>query len=583
MVGEGLNSYVGTAAIASGLNSTYNTRIGLDSPLDLFVLAIASQDEISVIANVTSGNTAVEGNYKIRFALVSDYWNQWTGSNGQAVYWHDLIDMAPDQNGLPFSIDANQTDQYQTAFNWPIRLNNIAVQDDNVSVVVFVQNENTKEIVQSAMVDLASDYVFTATSPVTNHLTVPNSTCTYDLTISNVGLQPDTYDITIDTEGLPAGWSFSYTTPDGDQMGNYALSLENGEEYTSTITFNTSANPGENGEILMTLTSQGAEAINYTYSFFAQNAGDILVVNGDPNGNYADYYTSALDAVFEVNDGNYSIWPYALRPLDFVEVFDANVELVIWYLGNGGELDATAQTNLMLYLSGGGNLFLTGSAAAEQLNNTQLLLMMGADYHSRSTQTSVYGIEDDPVGNGFDASIVGGDGADIPLAPSTLTTADAGVACLMYSAIRRAGIRNDGLTWKTLLLGFPFENIAGADSRNSLMLNVLGYLYELDVDDPAGLAAAQPVTFNLDQNYPNPFNPATDIRFSLPELADISVNVFDLTGRHVTSLATGEWQPGYHSLTWNAENFASGIYLCRFHAEGGTQSYTAARKMILLK
>ncbi len=93
-----------------------------------------------------------------------------------------------------------------------------------------------------------------------------------------------------------------------------------------------------------------------------------------------------------------------------------------------------------------------------------------------------------------------------------------------------------------------------------------------------------PQQFSLDQNYPNPFNPETTISFSLPENAHVSIEIFDLTGRKVTTLLNRNLQPGQHSVTWNAtdsdgEYVSSGIYFYRLTS--GQKS--TAKKMILLK
>ncbi len=80
-----------------------------------------------------------------------------------------------------------------------------------------------------------------------------------------------------------------------------------------------------------------------------------------------------------------------------------------------------------------------------------------------------------------------------------------------------------------------------------------------------------PQTFVLDNLYPNPFNPATEIRFALPGRSHIELQAFDLTGRQVAEIATGDYASGWHTMTWNARDLASGIYLVRLNTEWGTQ------------
>jgi hypothetical protein len=88
-----------------------------------------------------------------------------------------------------------------------------------------------------------------------------------------------------------------------------------------------------------------------------------------------------------------------------------------------------------------------------------------------------------------------------------------------------------------------------------------------------------PGEFSLFQNYPNPFNPSTNISFSLSRQSFVSLKVFDLIGREVTTLVAQEISTGFHVLQWNASNLASGVYFYRLHA--GT--FTETKKLVLLK
>ena len=90
---------------------------------------------------------------------------------------------------------------------------------------------------------------------------------------------------------------------------------------------------------------------------------------------------------------------------------------------------------------------------------------------------------------------------------------------------------------------------------------------------------ALPQTFALDQNYPNPFNPSTVIRYQLPVNSEVSLKVFDVLGREVANLIDGRMEAGYHQLTFNARDLASGMYIYRLQA-GST---VITRKLSLIK
>ena len=88
-----------------------------------------------------------------------------------------------------------------------------------------------------------------------------------------------------------------------------------------------------------------------------------------------------------------------------------------------------------------------------------------------------------------------------------------------------------------------------------------------------------PRTFTLGQNYPNPFNPVTTIPYVLLEDAEITINIYDIGGKHVRTLFKGRQTAGSHEMKFNAADLPSGQYLCRMNL--GDMSVT--KKMVLLK
>ena len=96
----------------------------------------------------------------------------------------------------------------------------------------------------------------------------------------------------------------------------------------------------------------------------------------------------------------------------------------------------------------------------------------------------------------------------------------------------------------------------------------------LQVDTPS------PETYTLHQNYPNPFNPDTEIRFDLPEAAEVTLIVYDMMGREVDRPLGRYLNAGSHSVKWQAASrLPSGMYL--YHLRAGLFSET--RKMTLVK
>jgi hypothetical protein len=87
-----------------------------------------------------------------------------------------------------------------------------------------------------------------------------------------------------------------------------------------------------------------------------------------------------------------------------------------------------------------------------------------------------------------------------------------------------------------------------------------------------------PKSFALSQNYPNPFNPVTTIEYALPIAGKWNLTVYNILGQEVETWS-GESEPGYYKVEWDAGRYASGVYLYRLMAGG----FSATRKMVLLK
>ena len=166
--------------------------------------------------------------------------------------------------------------------------------------------------------------------------------------------------------------------------------------------------------------------------------------------------------------------------------------------------------------------------------------------------------------------------------------------CVLESAVHSvAGVITDGLltvdeNYAELIPGesmevsfVPSEPTEGF-SREFVFV-ATGHYITLEGGPPAKAALVRPnqlpKEFSLAQNYPNPFNPETEIAFALPEASKITLTVYNILGQVVEVLIDSELYPGYHSVTWNGENIASGIYFYRITAG----EFVETKRMLLLR
>jgi len=102
------------------------------------------------------------------------------------------------------------------------------------------------------------------------------------------------------------------------------------------------------------------------------------------------------------------------------------------------------------------------------------------------------------------------------------------------------------------------------------------YFNQLGVRE-SGRIAMRP--YALSQNYPNPFNAQTRIAFELARAGEVTLEVFDITGRLVRRLVDGRIAEGTHEISLDARDLPSGVYVYRLAAG----EVIEAKKMILIR
>ncbi len=111
--------------------------------------------------------------------------------------------------------------------------------------------------------------------------------------------------------------------------------------------------------------------------------------------------------------------------------------------------------------------------------------------------------------------------------------------------------------------------------------DVSRWSYTWLVGDPTDVneSGFTPYKFDLSQNYPNPFNPTTLIQYSIPELSDVTVKVFNVLGQEVALLVNEVQSPGVYKVNFDASNLSTGIYMYQIQAG----DFVAVKKMMLIK
>jgi hypothetical protein len=137
--------------------------------------------------------------------------------------------------------------------------------------------------------------------------------------------------------------------------------------------------------------------------------------------------------------------------------------------------------------------------------------------------------------------------------------------------VKRNLNHSDTLNTRNSISNFKLTNEASTDN-----LQKAQFILKIE---PGEDADGIPDSYNLERNYPNPFNPSTTLEFSTPLEGLVSIEVYDILGRKVSTITNENYQAGFHKVTWNASQFSSGIYIAIFRA--GDKEFT--QKLTLIK
>ena len=128
-------------------------------------------------------------------------------------------------------------------------------------------------------------------------------------------------------------------------------------------------------------------------------------------------------------------------------------------------------------------------------------------------------------------------------------------------------------------------NVGAMDVWDMTMASNGPFQFTLDLSATLGIDESTiPDVFALHNNYPNPFNPVTNITYDIPEVADVKLEIYNVMGQKVRTLATGSHEPGRYRVLWNATNdlgqgLSSGMYIYRIQAG----DFVSVKKLVLMK
>jgi hypothetical protein len=341
----------------------------------------------------------------------------------------------------------------------------------------------------------------------------------------------------------------------------------------------------------------------YTYKVIqGSNWGVLAIIDPD-----AYFGASGTDPIGAGAMGFVDYWftgDYGFPPQ---EVFDfympggkaAHGQDIVVYLGWGGDGLAAAETSLRSFLDAGGNLFATGmdilfpfagtydyhTYEAGSFPYDYLKIGAGTDDFSDPDSTiMLYGVPTDIISDGYEMGIGvwdycwAGGGYNYNGMVEILD----GTGCFYYETGEIACCYYEDAVkgYKTVFFYFPIDYIVtgGCESDEAAQNEIAGRIL-LWLDIKFGVEEiATPNNYFLSKSMPNPVANIANISFSVPKAADVSLKVYDATGRVVSTLVDGKVDAGSHRVTWDAKDIASGVYFYRLN----TNDFTQTRKMVVM-
>ena len=337
----------------------------------------------------------------------------------------------------------------------------------------------------------------------------------------------------------------------------------------------------------------------------------IIIVNGfdrSSTGNTYDFIRQHAQAI-EVNDG---IFESCTNDAILDGTFNlSDYQIADYILGDESTVDETfssiEQTKIKSFLNNGGNLFVSGSEIAWDLdykgsttdkdfawNYLKMKYLHDAPFGVSATYYKA-----EPFNNSICTGMPtfffdnGTHGTIDVKWPDVIKSTNSGTGFLKYSdldtASGYAAVLYSGnfpqsiKPGKVAVMGFPFETVYPEATRNELMNKLLTFFKTpLSVEEKS---KEIPTNFSLSQNYPNPFNPSTVISWQLAVGSHVSLKVYDVLGNEVATLVNEEKPAGKYHVSFNAlsttnnQPIASGIYFYKLQ----TANFSAVKKMILLR
>ena len=502
----------------------------------------------------------------IRIAVVED-----NVLHGSTTYRHVQRALLPDQ-----ALTVSQAGQQQTV-TVPFTVS-AGWNPSNLFLIAFVQRDTDRYIFNSTSTHVGPHpWIIAQEGP--RLAFIEDGQAVFDaIRLYNMGASSDTYEVTVNTDDLPDGWSASLSYQGRKSSG---LQFDLDGFHMADLSLTIEATTDGSGYVTVDFYSQGAGAVLESMGFGAlRGAAEILLVSDD---NEAGHAYSVYQPILASTSKSYTIWERNFLPISGADLL--GFEAVIWTTGACTQsLQQSDRDALDVYLAGGGRLIMAGEnfihgiaqqgVAPRQWFQNKFHINYVTQF---SGSFEIVGVPDDPVGHGLSFTLNGGvpDRIAVPSGDPPVA-----VGCF-YGNDRPAVMRTDREDFKSVFMPFGLELVPTQDDRDRLLKRSLEWLGVLST---TSAPAAPTAVTALSPNRPNPFNPITEIAYTIGQPGPVRLEIFNARGQLLRVLVDEAIPAGQHTVTWDGRtdtgsSAASGTYFYRLKTGGELLT----RKMSLIK
>jgi hypothetical protein len=560
-------------------------RFFLQSPVKIDLNATVANNNIDINIALTGLTNTIPQNLKLRVAILERkiVFDDVPGSNGVKEFNNLFRKMVPDINGTIIG-DFSNGDIKTYSFTQSV---NSAWAPANLAVVAWLQNDETKEIIQS---NINKPTLTIQSNEVLADFLTTNQSIAKNYFIKNDNNTSVQLRLMIDTLSLDSGWTAQLNTPSGI-VDSIDITLNSNETYNFSLNVLSDTNITYTSLLVKAvyLNDPLTPSVSIPYFGVVKNSDEILLVT-DHKGTYDDVFLKTFDSIFvkvtHIKQNYLSLLFTYNRSNSFNSIFWINGWDFPTFINN----DISFLKNFLS--QGNKNLFIAGQDIGWDVNSSSGTsnFIEAKEFYSDILNAKFV------VDNSGIDSIVGVSGTQFQadtakltnvnyFSPDAISSFDDDSTKLIFTyknSSLGAGIFNtlNPENSKVIYLSFGLEQL-DESSRNNIIRNS-AILFNIPLSIYESNSLTMPSDFVLYQNYPNPFNPSTKIRFAIPSSISaslVSLKIYDVLGSEITTLINDFLTSGIHEVEFDGSKLPSGIYFYRLQSDG----FSSVKKFVLLK